>query len=113
MYISDGGIEMTPNKVVMNTVIAAAISGLLICLINQGSNLKLDEGKIKDRQLLYHYNVHELCNGVLAGMVSVTASCNNIDLWAALVIGIVGSGIYMNSKMLLTRYEIDDPMQVS
>ena len=63
--------------------------------------------------MLYHYNVHELCNGVLAGMVSVTASCNNIDLWAALVIGIIGSGIYMNSKMLLTRYEIDDPMQVS
>ena len=39
MYISDGGIEKKPNKVVMNTVIAAAISGLLICLINQGSNL--------------------------------------------------------------------------
>lgn len=34
MYISDGGLEKKPNKVVMNTVIAAAISGLLICLIN-------------------------------------------------------------------------------
>jgi len=62
---------------------------------------------------MYHYNVHQLCNGVLAGLVSVTASCNNIQLWAAACIGVIGSIIYSQSKKIVSRYEIDDPLHVS
>lgn len=68
---------------------------------------------MQERQLLYHYNVHYLCNAVLAGMVSVTASCNNITLWAAAVIGVIGSLIYAQTKKLISRLEIDDPLDVS
>ena len=49
----------------------------------------------------------------MAGLVSVTASCNNIDLWAAAVIGIIGSMIYMQSSRFIFRLEIDDPLDVS
>lgn len=85
-----------PNQVVMNTVISAASSGGLVAIMSQWQN-NLETKKastIRDRQILYHYNVHQLCNGVLAGMVSVTASCSNIELWAAAAIGIIGSVIY-------------------
>jgi ammonia channel protein AmtB len=50
---------------------------------------------------MYHYNVDYLCNAVLAGMVSVTASCNNIDLWAAAAIGAIGSQIYIHTKKIV------------
>jgi len=49
----------------------------------------------------------------LAGLVSVTASCNNVELWAACCIGIIGSIIYSQSKKMITRYEIDDPLDIS
>ena len=46
-------------------------------------------------------------------MVSVTASCNNIELWAAAAIGIIGSQIYIQTKRLIQRFEIDDPLDIS
>lgn len=49
----------------------------------------------------------------MAGLVSVTASCKNIDLWAASIIGILGSIIYMQSKKVVQRFEIDDPLDIS
>ena len=54
-----------------------------------------------------------LCNGVLAGMVSVTASCNNIELYAAGLIGIIGGMIYIQTKKIVQRFEIDDPLDIS
>ena len=62
---------------------------------------------------MYHYNVHQLCNGVLAGLVSVTAACNSISLWAACFIGCIGSVIYVQTKKLVSRYEIDDPLDIT
>lgn len=50
---------------------------------------------------------------MLAGLVSVTASCNNIELWAAAIIGIVGSFIYAQTKKIISRFEIDDPLDIS
>jgi len=72
-----------------------------------------DKAVVQERQISYHYNVHQLCNGVLAGMVSVTASCKNIDLWAAATIGIIGSQIYIQTQKLISRFEIDDPLDIS
>lgn len=103
----------TPNQVVMNTVISAASSGLLIAVTTQYLNCVETKQRIQDSQMLYHYNVHQLCNGVLAGMVSVTASCNNIELWAAAAVGIIGSLIYIQTQKLISRYEIDDPLDIS
>lgn len=46
-------------------------------------------------------------------MVSVTACCDNIELWAAAIIGIIGSLIYTQTKKLVSKFEIDDPLDIS
>ena len=55
----------------------------------------------------------QLCNAVLAGLVSVTSASSNIDLWAACVIGLIGSIIYNSTKKIIVRNEIDDPLDIS
>ena len=57
--------------------------------------------------------MQSVCNGVLAGLVSVTASSYNIELWAAALIGFIGSIIYTSTKKIIIRYEIDDPLDIS
>ena len=50
---------------------------------------------------------------VVGLLVSVSASCNNIELWAACCVGAIGSVIYSQTKKLISRLEIDDPLDVS
>ena len=105
-----------PNKIVMNTIISSATSGLLITLTNQYRNIVWDEYRtqmIQHHQILYYYDVMHLCNGVLAGLVSVTSSSSNIELWAACLIGLIGSLIYTACKKIVVRNEIDDPMDIT
>lgn len=52
-------------------------------------------------------------NAILAGLVSITAPCNNVDKWAALVIGLFGGILYIISTKLLIRAKIDDPIQAT
>lgn len=108
------GLDMhVTNQIVMNTIIGSASSGLFICLSNQWSNITESQQKINETQLSMRYNVNTLCNGILAGMVSITASAANIDLWSAALIGIIGSVIYTSTRKLVMRFEIDDPLDIS
>ena len=52
-------------------------------------------------------------NAILAGLVAITASCNNVSLWSAVVIGIIGSVVYNLSGKLMFRWKIDDPIEAS
>jgi Amt family ammonium transporter len=49
-------------------------------------------------------------NGLLAGLVAVTAPCAFIDSWAAVVIGLVAGVIVCLVTFLLERVRIDDPV---
>lgn len=46
-------------------------------------------------------------------MVSVTAGADNVELWASAVIGLLGACIYLATKELLIRFEIDDPLNIT
>ena len=59
------------------------------------------------------YDVGGLCNGILGGLVAVTACCNNVQPWAAFVIGFIASIVYSCSCRLLTAINIDDPIEAS
>ncbi|MBR6279542.1 MAG: ammonium transporter [Bacteroidales bacterium] len=52
-----------------------------------------------------------VCNGILAGLVGITAGCDCVPIWAAAVIGIVASVVmcfFVN--FLDTKLHIDDPV---
>jgi Amt family ammonium transporter len=87
----------TASLIVMNTSIAAAAGGLTVLFAT----------RIFTRHI---YDVMSMCNGILAGLVSVTASCNNIDNYAAFIIGIIGAFVYMIASNTLMRFKIDDPL---
>ena len=52
-----------------------------------------------------------VCNGVLAGLVGITAGCDCVDIWAAAVIGFVVSIVMCFSVSFIDKkLKIDDPV---
>ena len=49
----------------------------------------------------------------MAGLISITGSSANVSLLSASIIGFVGSCIYSQTKRILERFEIDDPLDNS
>ena len=41
----------------------------------------------------------------------MTASCNNIDSWAAIIIGLIGGLVYVLACIFLYKFRIDDPVE--
>merc|ERR1711907_518720 len=54
-----------------------------------------------------------LCNGILAGLVSVTAPCSNVESGSAVLIGFLGGFVYVGSSMLIKKLKVDDPVDAS
>lgn len=52
-------------------------------------------------------------NGVLAGLVSISAACAVVDPWAAIIIGVIGGCIYFWASQMIPQYfKVDDPCEV-
>ena len=49
-------------------------------------------------------------NGVLAGLVSITANCDQVTTTSALMIGLVGGVLVVAGIVLLDKLKIDDPV---
>ena len=49
-------------------------------------------------------------NGVLAGLVAITAPCAFVDGWAAVVIGLIGGVLVCLASVWLEKWKIDDPV---
>lgn len=99
LSIVDGN-EFLVSKIGMNTTISAAIAGLA-CFIISALIEKSNKSK---------YNVNSLTNGILAGLVSITAGCNSVEPYGAFVIGMIGAFVYICFSKLLIKYKIDDPL---
>jgi len=82
--------------VAMNTTIAAATGGLTVFLLRLA--------------LQRRYDVAGMCNGVLAGLVSITAPCGNVETFWAFFIAIIGGCIYQAASSGLQLAKIDDPL---
>merc|ERR1712187_391963 len=78
----------------INTTISASIAGIVTVFIQY-----VMTGK---------YLVGEMCNGILAGLVAITAPCSNVTDWAAFVIGLIAAFVYIGSSKLLLKLKIDD-----
>ncbi|KAJ9448441.1 Ammonium transporter 2 [Diplonema papillatum] len=96
-----GGMAEVAGKVGINTVLGAAGGGLGIMLITVITD--------PEHRLL----LDPVFNGILGGLVSVTAPCATVDPWAAVVIGLLGSGVYFCSANLVTKLNIDDVLDAA
>jgi len=94
--LSDAKTGLLAAQVAMNTTIAAAAGGLTVFLAKYA--------------LVRKYDVGALCNGILAGLVSITAPCGNVESGFAFLIGILGAFIYFGASALLKVLKIDDPL---
>jgi len=54
------------------------------------------------------YDLTMAMNGVLGGLVGITANCNCVAPWAAVLIGIISGVVYVFSSKLLVKLRIDD-----
>jgi Amt family ammonium transporter len=98
--ITDGNTSLA-GLVAMNTTISAAIAGLVTFIFRGYFFQQLDP----------RFNVSAISNGILAGLVSITAPCGSVEPWAAFCIGAVGGFVYIGSSYLVQKkLHIDDPL---
>ncbi len=99
--VGDAGISA--SRAMMNTIISPSSAGLVTFALEQklGGNTNL------------RYNFGALTNGILAGLVSITASCDRVHPWAAFVIGGIGAFVYIGATRMMNKFKIDDPLEAS
>jgi Amt family ammonium transporter len=88
--------RLTAMKIMMNTTISASVSGVVTLFANY---FFMTERK---------FHVHEMCNGVLAGLVGITANCAYVTSWAAFCIGAIAPLFYFAGLRILKMLDIDD-----
>lgn len=86
------GDMFTASRICVATTLAAAAGGLTCMIIH------VLHGNPTD--------VMPALNGILAGLVSVTGSCNAVEPYAAIVIGAIGAPCYYYSDRLLLRFQV-------
>lgn len=60
------------------------------------------------------FDIIHTSQGLLAGLISITASCGLVEGWAAVIIGAIGGGVYLFSAWLvLNVFKVDDPLEAS
>ncbi|MFN3201536.1 MAG: ammonium transporter [Bradymonadia bacterium] len=81
-------------EVLINTTLAAAAGGTLSILLSWRAHGRPE--------------VPEVFNGVIGGLVAITANCHAVSGPEALAIGMIGAAVCHGATALLVRLEIDD-----
>jgi len=82
--------------VAVNTTLAPCVGGLVVFALRA--------------KVVFPFclDVGGFCNGILAGLVGITAGCAFVKPWEALIIGLVAGLLYQGSSMLLQKLRVDD-----
>ena len=94
-----------PQRIILNTFLAPCASALTFILVEQTNFGTRNEHTVR--------NPSRIMNAILAGLVAITASCNNVTEWSSILIGIIGSLVYMSSTKMMIKMKIDDPIEAS
>jgi len=90
------GTDLRISYIVVNTMLAGIVGALAAMVTLMLKGLKPDPTMC--------------CNGMLAGLVAITAPCAFIDPWAAAVIGLVAGWLVVVSVFFWERVGVDDPV---
>ena len=92
-----GGAAALAAHVAATTTLAAAAGGITAMLWSRFRTGRYDTGLT--------------INGILAGLVAITAGCATVDPWAAVVIGGLGAVVmYYGVQLLDSVFRVDDPV---
>lgn len=111
-FNSGSCLSITENQenaqvAIVNTILAPSAGGITIFFFNYYQNSKLqDNSRVR-------LNFSLITNGILAGLVSITAGCNDVKEWAAILIGATGAFIYLLAVWLLEKMKVDDPLHAT
>lgn len=92
----DAATATTAGLAVVNTTLAPCIAGLIVFALRAVA--------VEPKRL----DAAGLCNGILAGLVAITASCSFVRPWEAIVIGGIGGFLYQASSMCIIKAQVDD-----
>ena len=90
------GTDLRMSYVVVNTMLASVTASIACMLTLMGKGLKPDPTM--------------LCNGMLAGLVAITAPCAFVDPWAAGVIGAIAGWLVVEAVFFFEKRGVDDPV---
>ncbi|EYU39773.1 hypothetical protein ABFS82_06G174200 [Erythranthe guttata] len=65
------------------------------------------------RVLVGHWNVIDVCNGLLGGFAAITSGCAVVEPWAAIVCGLVAAWVLIGLNKLAERLKYDDPLEAA
>ena len=97
--LSDSASGAMAAQVAMNTTLSAASGGLAAFALTFA--------------ITKCYDVGAFCNGILSGLVSITAGCGNVECFPAILMGSIGGCIFVGSSKLQKKLKIDDPVDAS
>ncbi|MBA0742362.1 hypothetical protein Gogos_015428 [Gossypium gossypioides] len=65
------------------------------------------------RLLVGHWNVIDVCNGLLGGFAAITSGCSVVEPWAAIICGFVAAWVLIGFNMLAAKFKYDDPLEAA
>lgn len=97
--VAVSGAMGTGALVAVTTTLAAAAGGLTTAILG--------------RSLHGKWNIGLACNGILGGLVSITAPCSVVAPGSSIIIGVVGGLLYYGFSRLMITLKIDDPLDAA
>lgn len=92
----------------MRTILVSFISGASASIMIFATRPIINFiGKVDEISI---YDPITLLGCFMAGLISIGASCQNVALESALIIGPIGTILFMLSKKILLKMEIDDAL---
>jgi len=83
-------------KVAMTTTLAASSGCVTMTIIA--------------RLIEKNFDIGLALNGILGGLVSITANCSVVNHWHAVFIGMIGAFVCFGASRLLLKLKVDDPL---
>jgi Amt family ammonium transporter len=82
--------------VAVNTTLAGATGGIVVLIARKCAYKK--------------YDIGGMCNGILAGLVAITAGAGTVECGWAVFIGAAGGLLYVCSSWTVRFFKVDDPL---
>eukprot|EP00963_Diacronema_lutheri_P000386 scaffold24_cov341-Pavlova_lutheri.AAC.75 len=99
LAISNPGYANIASRTAVTTTLSAASGGIVTLIY---------------LYFLHHiYDLIAVCNGVLGGLVGITAGCSVVEPWAAIIIGGIAAMVIQGVDVVLLKLQIDDPLQAA